>query len=207
MKNKNILWIPIVACTLLLAAGFFILTQRIQQMEPLLYARKDLPITTAPVINIPELQPEPNEIIGELSFPKLAVQVPLVYGYNVDYMEQYHDVVGLEAWGNFPGQDNKLYINGHRHLTFQNLKHLVVDDIVELHMEYGTFVYKVVREPQIVLATDAEAIEYYLHDHDTTYAPQIMRLQTCYPFEAGSTLDHRYLVDLVLVESQIATTA
>ena len=151
-------------------------------------------------INI-ELNPEPNEEIGSLYFPKAEMRVPIVYGYNADYMDQYFDVVGLESWNNFPGQNNKLYINGHRHLAFQNLKYVEKDDVMVISMSYGEFTYQVTTEPIVVEATDKEAIAFYRNDHDTEFTPQILRLQTCYPFPAGSTLDHRYLVDLVLIEA------
>ena len=206
MKQKNIVRILSAICLIfIIVAGFFFLNQPADTNDSmhLQSQRPALAIPKIPKITDINLSPAPNEVIGELYFPKLEVRVPLVYGYNEDYMEQYHDVVGLEAWNNFPGQDNKLYINGHRHLAFQNLKYLVVDDLVEIIMPYGTFTYQVVSEPQIVLATDKEAVNYYLNDHDTTFTPQILRLQTCYPFEAGSTLDHRYLVDLVLIESEL----
>lgn len=153
---------------------------------------------------IPEIDmhPQQNEKIGTLYMPKFDVEVPLVYGYNAEYMDQYFDEVGLEAWNNFPGQNNKLYILGHRHLAFQNLKNIQVGDTIVLKMPYGEFTYEVYKEPQVVLASDSEAIEFYTQDRDTEFEPQILRLQTCYPFEAGSTLDHRYLVDLKLVESK-----
>lgn len=201
MKRKNIFIILIATCLIFIVGGGFFFWNQPADTNDLMHLQSQRPaieIPKAPEIN---LNPAPNEVIGKLHFPKLNVSVPLVYGYNEDYMEQYHDVVGLEAWNNFPGQDNKLYINGHRHLTFQNLKYLVVNDLVEIIMPYGTFTYQVVGVPQIVLATDKEAVNYYLNDHDTTFTPQILRLQTCYPFEAGSPLDHRYLVDLVLIES------
>ncbi|TLG75423.1 sortase [Culicoidibacter larvae] len=153
---------------------------------------------------IPEIvmNPEQNEKIGTLYMPKFDVEVPLIYGYNAEYMDQYFDEVGLEAWNNFPGQNNKLYINGHRHLAFQNLKNIEIGDTIILKMPYGEFTYEVYKEPQVVLANDSEAVKFYTEDHDTEFKPQILRLQTCYPFEAGSTLDHRYLVDLKLVESK-----
>lgn len=156
-------------------------------------AEKPIPeITIAPAV---------NEQIGTFYYPKVEVEVPLLYGYDEVYMANYTDEVGLEDWNNFPGQDNKIYINGHRHLAFQNLKHIEVGDIIILKMTYGEFTYEVTKDPLVVLASDKEAVDFYFNDRDTEYTPQILRLQTCYPFEAGSTLDHRYLVDLVLTKS------
>jgi len=173
----------------------------VNQNDVPVFSKEKLAEITLPKHNEITLSPEPNEEIGTLYFPKVEMRVPVVYGYNADYMEQYFDVVGLEAWGNFPGQENKLYINGHRHLAFQNLKHVELGDTMILYMPYGEFTYQVNQEPQVVRANDKDALAFYQKDRDKQFSPQILRLQTCYPFEAGSTLDHRYLVDLVLTKS------
>lgn len=200
MKNKKTIILSIVTLLILLVACSFIFLNARTPKEPEIPVMQKAAFT--PFSFQPKILPEEDTQMGTFHFPKEGISVPLIYGYNDAYMNQFFDEVGLEAWGNLPGEENKIYINGHRHLAFQSLKNIVVGDKIILETDYGIFTYEVTVEPQIVLASDEEAIKFYTDDHDKTFSPQILRLQTCYPFPAGSTLDHRYLVDLALVESE-----
>ncbi|OIJ11714.1 class D sortase [Anaerobacillus alkalilacustris] len=130
--------------------------------------------------------PEPNDVIGIISIPKLNKELPIIAGTEEEQLKR---GVGHFSGSKFPGQDGQIVLSGHRDTVFTGLGDLIEGDEIILKMEYGTYTYYL-QKTYIVDADDLTVI-------DPTIDEEVLTLTTCYPFRYVGDAPERYIIDAV----------
>lgn len=134
----------------------------------------------------PEL-PAPGESLGNLNFPSINLNVPVVQGTQDKELKK---GAGHFAGSALPGQGGNVLLSGHRDTVFTKLKNLKEGDQVTFKTEYGDFVYEATKF-EIVPADDMTVN--VAKDYET------LTLTTCYPFDFFGDAPDRYVVYTKLV--------
>ena len=134
--------------------------------------------------------PDDGSKIGDLIFPSLNLNVPVVQGTDSNSLKQ---GVGHYVKSALPGQGGKVYLAGHRDTVFIKLKNLKIGEKIEFSTPYGIFVYEVTGF-KIVTPNDTSVLE------PTNY--ETLTLQTCYPFTFIGDAPDRYIVFTKFVSQQ-----
>lgn len=137
-----------------------------------------------------EPTPQAGSRIGDLIFPSLDLNVPVVQGTEEDELTQ---GVGHYKDSVLPGQNGNVYLAGHRDTVFVKLKNLKKGEEINFSTPYGTFVYEVTGF-KIVSPTDTWVL------NPTNY--ETLTLQTCYPFTYIGSAPDRYVVFTKFVTRQ-----
>ncbi|MDM5157365.1 sortase [Bacillus sp. DX1.1] len=116
-------------------------------------------------------RPDPGDKIGELKFPSLDYDVPVVQGTQPKELKS---GVGHFAGSLLPGQGGNVVLNGHRNTSFHKLEGVKKGDSIKFSTPYGEFVYEIT-DLKITGANDNTII--VPTDYET------LTLTTCYPFE------------------------
>jgi sortase A len=122
-----------------------------------------------------------GEAIGRIKVPRLGLNMILVNGTDHDTLEK---GPGRDLRTYMPGQDQLIYIAGHRTTylaPFSHIDSLRAGDRVTLEMPYATFVYRIVRH-RIVPSDDLAVLKSHGHE--------VVILQACHPRFFAT---HRYL--------------
>lgn len=128
-----------------------------------------------------------GDVIGELLIPTLYLRLPIYEGSSVETLKK---GVGHFSQSVMPGLNDNCILSGHRDTVFSKLGKLVVDDILIVTTDDGTFTYKV-SKMRIVEKDDRTVI--VPTDHG------VMTLTTCYPFHFIGSAPQRYIVSADLV--------
>ncbi|PGW34028.1 class D sortase [Bacillus cereus] len=131
--------------------------------------------------------PDPGEKLGELKFPSLSYEVPVVEG---THPKELKSGVGHFAGSMLPGQGGNVVLSGHRNTSFRKLEDLKKGDQIKFGTPYGEFVYEIT-DFKITGAND-----------DTIIVPtdyETLTLTTCYPFEYIGDAPDRFIVYTKLV--------
>ncbi|PLT31108.1 class D sortase [Peribacillus deserti] len=134
----------------------------------------------------PEL-PAPGESLGELTFPSLKLNVPVVQG---THDEELKKGAGHFAGSALPGQGGQVLLSGHRDTVFTKLEHLKKGDKVTFTTKYGDFVYEATSF-KIVPADDQTV--------NVAKNYETLTLSTCYPFDFIGDAPDRYIIYTKLV--------
>ncbi|MDG5786707.1 class D sortase [Evansella sp. AB-P1] len=132
-----------------------------------------------------DFEPDNGDAIGILSIPILDDEWPIVVGTSDEDLKA---GVGHYIGTAFPGQGRQILLSGHRDTVFRNLGDLVVGDIIEVQMGYGTFKYEIHEEPFIVPADDRTVIDYSIDE-------EVLTISTCYPFRFIGDAPDRYIIN------------
>lgn len=137
-----------------------------------------------------DFSPQRGDYIGKIYVPRVNLEATIMNEFT-EVMDDPNitDVVALDKPGFFPGDRKQVYINGHRNEVFQLLKDVTVGDLIIIDMPYGVFTYRIDNN-EVVKETDVwvQDIEGKI---DNFYDE--LKLQTCYPFNAGSTTTERMI--------------
>jgi sortase A len=137
--------------------------------------------------------PEPGASIGELKFPTIELNVPVVQG---THEEELKLGAGHFAGSALPGQGGNVILSGHRETVFKKLEGLQLGEQVTFTTPYGDFVYETI-DFKIVPANDQTVM--VPTDYET------LTLTTCYPFDFIGDAPDRYIVYTKLVSQPTIT--
>lgn len=118
---------------------------------------------------------------GLIYIPKLERELAIIEGAEEDSLAK---GVGHVMETSFPGQNNLIFLAGHRDTVFRDFKNIEVGDEFEVVMPYGKYTYEI-RETKIVSKYDVDVIR----DMDE----EVLIVSTCYPFEYLSSAPDRML--------------
>ncbi|RDU36964.1 class D sortase [Neobacillus piezotolerans] len=131
--------------------------------------------------------PAPGDKIGDLKFPSVGLDVPVVQGTHDNELKK---GAGHLAGSALPGQGGNVVLSGHRDTVFRKLKDLKVGEEVIFTTPYGDFIYE---------TTDFKIT----HADDMTVAVptdfETLTLTTCYPFYFVGNAPDRFIVYTKLV--------
>lgn len=114
----------------------------------------------------------PGDAIGRIVVPRLDLRMVLVYGTDTEPLKK---GPGLDPRTYFPGQDELVYIAGHRttySAPFSRIDTMRKGDLIRLEMPYGTFTYTVTGN-RIVAATELSVLRSKGYEQ--------VALQACHP--------------------------
>lgn len=128
--------------------------------------------------------------IGRLIIPELDLTLPILEGTDDDTLNK---GVGHYSESVLPGAQDNCVLSGHRDTVFSKLGQVVIDDLLIVVTDAGTFTYQV---------TELRIVE---NDDRTIIVPTdhgVLTLTTCYPFLYTGSASQRYIIsaDLVVVE-------
>jgi sortase A len=131
-----------------------------------------LKLTPKGTVNQSEVKvPRQGESYGNISCERIALAAPIYYG---DSDECFEKGVGQYTGSGLPGQGKPILIGGHDGSFFAPLEDILVDDIIVISTNYGSFQYKVT-ELKTVEKVDSTV-------YDLTQQKEQLILYTCYPF-------------------------
>lgn len=131
----------------------------------------------------PPPAPEPGELVGRLTIPRVGVSAIVLEGVDKKTLRRGAGHIPATA---LPGQDEgNVGIAAHRDSFFRGLKDIQEDDTIELATLDGTFRYKV-EWTKIVKPGDVSVLE------PTDGAA--LTLVTCYPFYYVGSAPRRFIV-------------
>ncbi|KQL55986.1 MULTISPECIES: class D sortase [Bacillaceae] len=117
-----------------------------------------------------------------LEIESLDRQLPIVEGTNPEELQRgvghYRDSV-------LPGGDEQILLSGHRDTVFRDFGQLEIGDLFIVHMEYGSFRYKI-EETEIVDADDRTVIR--------EMGEEVLVVTTCYPFDFINHAPERFVI-------------
>lgn len=188
--SKKALFIPIVLCS----CGLFLMLFYGWKYahETILLGSEKLPVYHPISDTNPQLwptEPKPGEKIGELDFPALHLDVPVVQGTSP---EDLNLGVGHYIESALPGQPGSVFLAGHRDTVFTNLKYLKPGETIIFKTPYGNFTYEMISS-QVVPQTDVSVLS------NTTN--NTMTLMTCFPFIYFGFAPNRYIVHTKLIHA------
>lgn len=158
--------------------------QRGEQTKELIEEARSI-VSEEKLITRDEFNPQVGDVVGLLVIPKDNVKVAIIEGMRDADL---HAGVGHEPLTGWPTDQRQIFLAGHRNTEFGVLEHIQDGDVIEMHMKYGTFIYKV-SGTKIVPDTATEEIkptEFFENDQ--------LVLMTCYPFTFGADTKERFLV-------------
>ncbi|MCA1055137.1 class D sortase [Rossellomorea aquimaris] len=125
-----------------------------------------------------------DDTIGILTIPKLNKELPIIEGTDEEELEK---GVGHHPKTKLPGQNDRIFLAGHRDTVFKQMGKIEKGDQLLLEMKSGTYRYEVF-ETVIVKETDVSVLQ-------PTTPEEILTLSTCYPFEYLSSTEERYIIN------------
>ncbi|WP_335871192.1 sortase [Bacillus sp. 2205SS5-2] len=132
---------------------------------------------------IPRYQFTQGAIVGLLKLPVLNKELPIVEGTDEIDLEK---GVGHLSSTKLPGQQDNIFLAGHRDTVFKGLGKLSIGDTLLVEMTSGTFEYVII-ETFIVKEDDLSVTL-------PTSPNEMLTLSTCYPFAALSSTKERYII-------------
>lgn len=129
-----------------------------------------------------EFTPEPNDVIGILTIPKIDKSLSVVEGTEEEMLAR---GVGHYSSTVFPGDGEQILLSGHRDTAFRHFGELEIGDRFIVEMPYGTFEYEM-RSAEIVDADDRSVI--------MPKGEEVLTLSTCYPFSYIGNAPDRYII-------------
>jgi sortase A len=126
----------------------------------------------------------PGDIIGILQISKLNKKLPIIEGTDESELEQ---GVGHYPTTKLPGQQDRIFLAGHRDTVFKKMGELQKGDKLTILLETGTYTYEIY-ETLIVKETDLSVLK-------PTAPQEVLTLSTCYPFEYLSSTTERYIIN------------
>ncbi|MED4130118.1 MULTISPECIES: class D sortase [Shouchella] len=123
-----------------------------------------------------------GESFAILEIESLNRQLPIVEGTNPEELQRgvghYRDSV-------LPGGNEQILLSGHRDTVFRDFGQLEIGDLFIMHMEYGSFRYKI-EETDIVDADDRTVIR--------EMGEEVLVVTTCYPFDFINHAPERFVI-------------
>lgn len=191
-KNKGILnkILLVLMAICLVGASYFIYSYFADQKAQ--YANAEIALDKASTVidkktDYRKKAPDIGNVIGTIKIEGLTSEMPIIEGADLN-LSLAHGVGHLEGTP-LPGEKNQSVFSAHRETFFSSLKDLKKGDIVVVKMPYGTYKYKITRE--LIVGTDQASA-------DKVYSTAGMKderiaLITCYPFEAWTSPNQRYV--------------
>lgn len=133
--------------------------------------------------------PVQGTLIGRVVIPSLNLTAPIVEGTALDILAH---SAGHLTTSVLPGQQGTTVIAAHDVTYFHHIDALKPGDKIEVTTSEGRFVYTVTGHRVVTVGTNAA----------NTYFPSLI-LETCYPLNALTLVNHRYWVSAVLTSSTL----
>lgn len=138
-----------------------------------------------------DFRAEPPQVgapIGTIKLGSHSKNLPIIEGEDIQLSMSRG--VGRIPFGSMPGSDYKkqVLLSAHRETFFLNLKDLKKGEIVTIKMPYRTFRYQV-SDMKVVKENEADKV----YKNGELESEELV-LITCYPFNAFSKPDRRYIV-------------
>lgn len=131
-----------------------------------------------------------GELIGRVVIPSLDLTAPLIQGTSLGILAH---AAGHLTGSVLPGQTGTAVIAAHDVTYFHHIDALKPGQTIEVTTSQGYFTYKVTGHQVVTVGTNVA----------NTYYPSLV-LETCYPLNALTLVNHRYLVSAVLSSSTLA---
>ncbi len=128
-------------------------------------------------------RPNPGELFGELSIPKLNLTLPIYEGTGTDELDL---GVGHYTGSVLPGEKDNCVLSGHRNTIFRGLDELVTGDVLFVTTDAGQFQY-VVDKVRIVDKDDRTVI--------VPRPRATLTVTTCYPFVYIGAAPKRFILE------------
>lgn len=138
------------------------------------------------------LQPPTGSMLGHLMISKLNINAPIVQGTSLNILA---DSAGHLSTSVLPGEIGTTVIAAHDVTYFHHINELKPGDILTVETAQGTFEYRVQSHKIIHVGTNVVNTPY----------PSLV-LETCYPLNALTLVDRRYIVTATLSKSIIKTS-
>ncbi len=159
----------------------------------------ELPPEEPPVVQEqPELKPLPGivwtdrpregERIGTLVIPTIGLRVPIWEGTGDQELDR---GVGHHTNSVLPGERDNCVLAGHRNTAFVKAGDIREGDEVRVETREGTFIYRV-KKMWVTDGNDRTVI--------VSLKKPVLRMYTCYPFDAIGRAKKRYVIESELVE-------
>lgn len=139
----------------------------------------------------PGKQPTPGALVGQLRIPVLGLDAPVTQGTALSVLS--HSAGHLQT-SVLPGEVGTTVIAAHDVTYFHQIDRLHPGDSMTVQTSQGTFTYKVVQHRIVHVGTNVVNTPY----------PSLV-LETCYPLNALTLVNRRYIVTAVLVRSRLTT--
>jgi sortase A len=125
-----------------------------------------------------------GDAVGILQIPKLDKKLPIIEGTEEEELEK---GVGHYSETKLPGENDRIFLAGHRDTVFTRMGEIESGDILRIEMATGTHEYEVF-ERFIVKEDDLSVLQ-------PTSPEETLTLSTCYPFEYLSSTEERYIIN------------
>jgi len=136
--------------------------------------------------------PKMGVLMGRVVVPNLQLSAPLVQGTGLGVLAM---AAGHLTNSVLPGHIGTSIIAAHDVTYFHHLDNLKMGDEIDLTTSQGRFVYQVMSHRVVSVGTNV----------DNTSYPSLV-LETCYPLNALTPVNQRYLVIATLVSSTVSST-
>lgn len=135
-------------------------------------------------------RPKLHTRIGTLRIPAIRAKIPIWEGTSEKELSRgvgRHSSEGLAL----PGEPGNVALAGHRESALQGAGKIKKGDAIILDTKPGRFTYRVTKT-WITKAEDRTVV--------IPTEKAVVRLYTCHPFSAGSSTDHRYIIEAELIQ-------
>jgi len=157
----------------------------------------EFPPEEPPVIQDPELKPlgivwderpKEGERIGILVIDSIGLKVPIWEGTGDQELDR---GLGHHTNSVLPGERDNSVLAGHRNTAFVKAGNIREGDEVRVETREGTFIYRV-KKMWVTDGNDRTVI--------VSLKKPVLRMYTCYPFDAIGRAKKRYVIESELVE-------
>jgi sortase A len=153
------------------------------------HPKKNEKVNDSKSVLYPE-RPNQGDLVGNLTIPKLEVNLPIYHGTDEDELEK---GVGHFTGSVLPGEKDNSVLSGHRDTVFRKLGEVGKGDLLVVSTSAGKFTYKV-RKVRIVDADDRTVI--------VPKPRATLTVTTCYPFDFIGDAPERYILVADLIDSE-----
>jgi sortase A len=133
-------------------------------------------------------RPKKGERIGTLVIPTIGLRAPILEGTDEKELDQ---GVGHHTNSVLPGERDNSVLAGHRNTAFVKAGNIREGDEVRVETREGTFIYRV-KKMWVTDGNDRTVI--------VSLKKPVLRMYTCYPFDAIGRAKKRYVIESELVE-------
>lgn len=135
-------------------------------------------------------RPKEGERIGTLVIDSIGLKVPIWEGTGDQELDR---GVGHHTNSVLPGERDNCVLAGHRNTAFVKAGDIREGDEVRVETREGTFIYQV-KKMWVTDGNDRTVI--------VSLKNPVLRMYTCYPFDAIGRAKKRYVIEAELVEIQ-----
>ena len=130
--------------------------------------------------------PKEGDRYGTITVGGTAISCPLYYGSSNASLNRGAGTFSNNLDVGIPGRGRTIFIMGHNHTFFSDLRHAEVGQKVTIKTHYGTYIYEIV---------DMKPVDYEDSSaYDLSRKEENLILYTCYPFSELGFTRQRYFV-------------